>query len=108
MSGGGSSTVVSVSPSTRPSYVKNSLVCIKADGVVASSTNFMMLMCPVRCGHCARHSESGSSIVCALELLFGGALRKNDCFFGLFERFSVKTFCCNVTFCVIVFTTMHI
>ena len=30
--------------------------------VLASSTNFMVLMCPARCGHCARHSEGGIAL----------------------------------------------
>ena len=30
--------------------------------VLASSTNFMVLVCPARCGHCARHSESGMAL----------------------------------------------
>ena len=30
--------------------------------VVASSTNFLVLTCPARCGHCARRSESGMAL----------------------------------------------
>ena len=30
--------------------------------VLASSTNFMVLTCPAKCGHCARHSESGMAL----------------------------------------------
>ena len=30
--------------------------------VLASSTNFLVLMCAARCGHCARHSESGMAL----------------------------------------------
>ena len=30
--------------------------------VLVSSINFLVLMCPARCGHCSRHSESGMAL----------------------------------------------
>ena len=55
------STIANVSPCTRPSCMWNSLV-YQSRCVLASSTNFLVLMCPARCGHCARRSESGMAL----------------------------------------------
>ena len=46
-----SSTTVNVSPSTRPSCDEQSRV-YQSQCVLASLTNFLVLMCATRCGHC--------------------------------------------------------
>ena len=48
---GWSSTLVNVSPCTRPSCEEQSCV-YQSRCVLASSTNFLVLTCPARCGHC--------------------------------------------------------
>ena len=37
-------------------------IVFQGNCVVASLTNFMVLMCAARCGHCARRSESGMAL----------------------------------------------
>ena len=58
---GWSSTIVNVSPCTRPSCEEQSCV-YQSRCVLASSTNNLVFACAVRCGHCARHSESGMAL----------------------------------------------
>ena len=57
-----SSTLVNVSPCTRPSCFEEQSCVYQSQCVLASSTNFLVLTCPAKCGHCARHSESGMAL----------------------------------------------
>ena len=59
---GWSSTLVNVSPCTRPSCFEEQSCVYQSQCVLASSTNFLVLMCAARCGHCARRSESGMAL----------------------------------------------
>ena len=67
-----SSTIVNVSPCTRPSLCEEQSHVFQSRCVLASSTNFMVLMCAARCGDCARRSESG--IALGMMLLLGCAV----------------------------------
>ena len=49
---GWSSTLVNVSPCTCPSCFEEQSHVNQSRCVLASSTNFLVLMCPARCGHC--------------------------------------------------------
>ena len=59
---GWSSTIVNVSPCSHPSLCEEQSCVYQSQCVLASSTNFMVLACPVRCGHCSRRSESGMAL----------------------------------------------
>ena len=46
-----------------PSLMYEEQSCVyQSRCVLASSTNFLVLMCAARCGHCARRSESGIAL----------------------------------------------
>ena len=57
-----SSTLVNASPCTRPSCFEEQSHVYQSRCALASSINFMVLMCDARCGHCARRSESGMAL----------------------------------------------
>ena len=59
---GWSSTLVNVSTCTHPSCFEEQSYMYQSRCVLASLTNFLVLTCPAKCGHCARHSESGMAL----------------------------------------------
>ena len=59
---GWSSALVNVSPCIRPSLCEEQSCVYQSRCVLASSANFLVLICPARCGHCARRSESGMDL----------------------------------------------
>ena len=59
---GWSSAIVNVSPCTRPLCYEEQSCVYQSHCVLASSTNFLVLTCAARCGHCSRRSESGMAL----------------------------------------------
>ena len=46
-----------------PSLMCEEQSCVyQSQCVLASLTNFLVLMCAARCGHCSRYSESGMAL----------------------------------------------